>query len=193
MIVEKVSETKSIYITGTTLHVHILHIRKKDELNFISLATHLHLVSEVRIHSFQVDFYLTARRFHTRIVPSRWEAVKFVLPYINRGQWVENEGKREREIKITFDDFLQPAVQAWRAGKPFADLLFEIPEYDIELISEYTILPEVHRGIGALVAGYSSESNMEVEIVHDNLRNSHEDDDEIMMVLGFPFFPVGHP
>ena len=86
--------------------MHTLHIRKKDKLNFISLATHLHLVNEVRIHAFQVDFYLTARRFHTRIVPSRWEAVQFVLPYINRGQWVENKGKREREIKITFDDFL---------------------------------------------------------------------------------------
>ena len=136
MIVEKVSETKSIYIIGTTLHVHILHIRKKDELNFISLATHLHLVNEVRVHVFQVDFFLTARRFHTHIVPSRWEAVQFVLPYINRGPWVENEGKRERAIKITFDDFLQPAVKAWRAGKPFANMLFDIPEYDIELILE---------------------------------------------------------
>ena len=141
-----------------------------------------------------MDFYLTARRFHTRIVPSRWEeAVQFVLPYINQGQWVENEGKREREIKITSDDFLQPAVEAWRAGKPFEDLILTIREHDIELISEYTILPEVHRGIGALVVGYSSESDMEVEIVHDNLCNSHNDDDEIMMVLGYPFFTVGHP
>ena len=140
-----------------------------------------------------MDFYLTARRFHTRIVPSRWEAVQFVLPYINRGVWVENEGKREREIKITFDDFLQPIVKAWRAGKPFANLLLDIPEYDIKLISEYTILPDVHREIGALVVDYSSESDMEVEIMHDNLRNSHRDDDEIMMAFGFPFFPAGHP
>ena len=51
----------------------------------------------------------------------------------------------------------------------------------------------MHRGIGALAVGYSSESDMEVEIVHDNLRNSHGDDDEIMMALGFPFFPIGHP
>ena len=102
-----------------------------------------------------MDFYLTARRFHTRIVPSRWEAVQFVLPYINRGPWVENEGKREREIKVTFDYFLQPIVEVWRAGKPFADLILTIPEYDIELISKYTIPPKVHRGIGALVVGYS--------------------------------------
>ena len=51
----------------------------------------------------------------------------------------------------------------------------------------------MHSGIGALVVGYLSESDMEVEIVHDNLRNSHGDDDEIMMALGVPFFPVGHP
>ena len=105
VIIEKVSETKAIYIIGTILHVHTLHIHKKDELNFISLATHLHLVSEVRIHVFQVDFFLIARRFHTRITPSRWEAVQFVLPYINQGPWVENEGKRERAIRISFDDF----------------------------------------------------------------------------------------
>ena len=115
------------------------------------------------------------------------------MPYKNLGLWLESEGKRERAIKITFDDFLQPAIEAWRAREPFPNLLFDIPEYDIKLISEYTVLPEVHRGIGALVVGYSSESDMEVEIVHDNLRNSHEDDDEIMMVLGFPFFPAGHP
>ena len=78
-------------------------------------------------------------------------------------------------------------------GAHFTDLILNIREYDIELILEYTILPYVHRGIGALVVGYSSESDMEVEIVHDNPRNSHEDDDKIMMALGFPFFPVGHP
>ena len=72
-------------------------------------------------------------------------------------------------------------------------MILDIPEYNIELILEYTILPNVHRGIGALAVGYLSESDMEVEIVHNNLRNSHEDDDKIMMALGFPFFPVGHP
>ena len=66
-----------------------------------------------------------------------------------------------------------------------------MPEYDIELISDYTILPKVHKGIGALVVGYSSESDMEVEIVHDTLHNAAED--EIVMAFGFPFFPVGHP
>ena len=150
-------------------------------------------MNKVRIHIFHVDFFLTSRRFHVCITPSCWEAVKFVLPYINRGPWVENEGKRERAVRITFDDFLQPAVEALRAGEPFDHLIFAAPEYDIELITGYTILPKVHVGLGALVRGYSSESDMEVEIVHDTLHNATEDDDEIVMAFGFPFFLVGHP
>ena len=96
-------------------------------------------------------------------------------------------------MRITFDDFLQPAVKAWRAGEPFANLIFHILEYKIDLISSCTILPNVHVGLGALVRGYSSESDMEVEIVHDTLHNAAKDDDEIVMAFGFPFFPVGHP
>ena len=64
---EKVSETKVVYVIGTTLHVHALHLRKKDELNFILLAMHLRLVNEVRIHNFHIDHFLTARRVHVRI------------------------------------------------------------------------------------------------------------------------------
>ena len=48
-------------------------------------------------------------------------------------------------------------------------------------------------GLGALVGGYSLDSNMEVEIVHDTLHNATEDDNKIVMAFGFPFFPVGHP
>ena len=96
-------------------------------------------------------------------------------------------------MRITFDDFLQPTIKAWRAREPFANLIFDIPEYNIELISGYTILPNVHVGLGIIVTGYSSKSNMEVEIVQDTLHNAVEDEDKIMMAFGFPFFPVGHP
>ena len=119
-VIEKVSETKAVYVIGTTLHVHVLHLCKKDECNFIQLATHLGLVNEVRIHNFHLHHYLTARKVHIRISPSHWETIQFVLPFINRGPWVERDGKRERAIKITFDDFLQPAVEVRRAGKPYA-------------------------------------------------------------------------
>lgn len=116
VVIDKLAVTKAIYIIGTTLHVHVLHIRKKDELNFILLATHLRLVDEVKIHNFHLHFYINSQRLHVRITLSHWETVKFYLPYINKGPWVELEGKREREIKITFDDFLQPAIEAKRAG-----------------------------------------------------------------------------
>ena len=126
-IVEKVSETKAVYVIDTTLHVHVLQLCKKDELNFILLATHLRLVYEVRIHNFHINYYLTARRVHVRLVPAYWRTVEFFLPYINRGPWVEREGKRERGVKITFDDFLQLAVEAWSARLPYHHLVFDIP------------------------------------------------------------------
>ena len=66
-IVEKISKTRAMYVVGTTPHVHPLHLFKKDELNFILSTMHLHLVNEVRIHNFQIDFFLTARRFHVHI------------------------------------------------------------------------------------------------------------------------------
>ena len=58
-VIDKLAVTKAIYIIGTTLHIHVLHIRKLDELNLILLATHLRLVDEVRIHNFHLHFYLT--------------------------------------------------------------------------------------------------------------------------------------
>ena len=127
-----------------------------------------------------------------RMTPSCWEAIKFVLPYINRRPWVENEGRRERVVRITFDDFLQPFVEAWRVGETFDHLIFAAPEYDIELITSYTVLPKVHVGLGALVMGYLSKSDMEVEIVHNTLHNAAKYDNEIVMAFGFPLFLVGH-
>ena len=59
-IVEKISKTKVVYVIGTTLHVHMLHLCKKDELNLISLATHLRLVDDVRIHNFHLNHFFCA-------------------------------------------------------------------------------------------------------------------------------------
>ena len=42
------------------------------------------------------------------------------------------DGKIERAIKITFDDFLKPVVEAWRAGEPYTDIFFKIPEYEVD-------------------------------------------------------------
>ena len=93
------------------------------------------LVDKVSIHSFHLHYYLTARKTHVRITPSHWETVRFVLPFINRGPFVDRNGKKERAIRITFDDFLRPAIEARRAGRPYAELIHNIPEYKTDLIS----------------------------------------------------------
>ena len=41
IVIDKISSTKAVYVIGTTLHVHVLDLKKKDELNLIALATHL--------------------------------------------------------------------------------------------------------------------------------------------------------
>ena len=47
----------------------------------------------------------------------------------------------------------------------------------------------MHVGLSVFTTGYSSELDMEVEIVH----NVAEDDNEIVMAFGFHFLPVVHP
>ena len=111
-VVERKAATKAVYIIGRTLHIHVLHLRKRDELNFILLATSLRVVTEVWIHNFEIHFFLTWRREHVCLTQGHWSTVEFVLPYINRGPWVEEEGKRVRAVNITFDDFMRPTIEA---------------------------------------------------------------------------------
>ena len=98
--------------------------------------------------------------------------MKFILPYINRGPWVECEEKRERAVKITFNNFLQPAIEAWKAGKPYAQLIYDVQSMKPTSISTYTNLPHVHLGLSFFVRGYSSKSDVEVDVVHDTLHDS---------------------
>ena len=84
-IVGKVSETRAVKIQGTILYINLLRLREKNKLNLILLATGLRVVSEVRIHNFQVTYFLIARRLHVRITQAHWRAFGFVLPYIILG------------------------------------------------------------------------------------------------------------
>ena len=59
----------------------------------------------------------------------------------------------------------------------------------MDLISNYTNLPRAYLGLSVFARGYSLKLDLEVDIVHDFA----EEDDEIVMVLGYPFFPAGHP
>ena len=82
-----------------------------------------------------------------RIEGVRWELVKLILQFVNRGPWVVKEGRVERAIKITFDDILKPAVAAWRSGLPYRGLIFDIPKHQIDIISTYRSLQWVHAAV----------------------------------------------
>ena len=190
-VIEKLPESNAVYIIGTTLHVHPTRLRFKDELNLILLATQFCVVDEVRIHSYHLNFFVTARRVHVRIVQTYWRTAQFVLPYIKRGPWVLRDGKIERTVRFTFDEFLKPAVEAKKAGLPYRHLVLDLPDYEIDLISTWTNLAQVHRHISPFVHGWSYDSDREVDVVNETLDDSEDEGDEIMMVLGYPFFPFG--
>ena len=97
---------------------------------------------------------------------------------------------RERAIEITFDDFLKLAIEAWRNGLPDAHLVFDILEYKTDLISTYSNLPWVHRGLSAFTEGYSLDSELEVDFAHEEVDNNSEEKYDIMKVNGYPFFLV---
>ena len=103
--------------------MHVLHLKKKDELSLITLATHLRIVDEVRIHNFHLSFYLTRNQEHVRFTQAYWGIVQFVLPYIHRGPRVDQNGKEGHVVEVTFDDFLQPAIRVWKKGEPYYPLV----------------------------------------------------------------------
>ena len=89
------------------------------------------------------------------------------MPYINLGPWLESEGKRERAVRITFDEFLRLAVEAWRAGLPYAELIFRLPQSELEPITSSKKLPHIHANLSAWERGYSSESDLELDLEND--------------------------
>ena len=127
IVAKKFAQTRAVYLIGTILHIHTLRIQKNDELSAILLAIHFGLVDKVRVHNFHIYCYLRTDRVHVRIAQLYWDIVKFLLSYINRGPWVEREGNRERSMKITFDEFLLPAIAAREDLQPYAQLVCNIP------------------------------------------------------------------
>ena len=67
VVIKKFVEIRAVYIVGTILHVHTLHLRKKDEVNSILLATHFGIIDEVWAHNFHIYCYLIAGRIYVRI------------------------------------------------------------------------------------------------------------------------------
>ena len=119
-----------------------------------------------------------------------WEVVKLILEFVNRGPWVVKGLTRERAIKTTFDNFLKPAIESWRSRLPYQSIVFDIPEYETDIISTYSNLPWVHRGLSAFAEGYSSDSEAKVDFAHEELDNNSEEEYDIMKVNGYSFFLV---
>ena len=94
------------------------------------------------MHNFHIYRYLWDSRVHVRIVQTRWEGVGRILPYIYRGPWVERKGKKERAIRVTFDELLRPAVTAWNKGEPYAQLVCSLPNSEANLITTTVIVPD---------------------------------------------------
>ena len=81
-------------------------------------------------------------------------------------------------------------MEAWRDREPYSLLVHNIPEFKTNLIATYTNLPHIYVRLSPFVRGYSFESNHKVDSVHDEMCETNGED-EIMMVLGYPFFPIG--
>ena len=189
VVVQKFCVTRAVYLVGETLHVHTQRLRKKDELNAILLATHFGVVTEVRIHNFHTYRYFATTNVHVRITQSYWRVVQAILPYINRGPWIEVRRRRERTVRITFDDFLRPAVAAWKEGQPYAHIVCKIPVSEVNLITTRTKIPSKHPSLSVFSRGYTSDpdSDREVDIETEDYEQEHH---EILLFLGSPSAPI---
>lgn len=187
IILDKIPRSRGTYIIGRTLHINIHKIEGwLDDLNYISLVTHFGLVNEVRIHTFSLHFYITSRRQHCRIHPSTWGLVQLLLPHIVRGPLVTEGTLTTRKVKITFDDFLKPAIDAWRTFLPFQHLVEALP--DLQLISNFSYIWWVHSNPAISDDDYTSTSEAEIDDIDNEDEDSGEDDGSygIMDVDGIP-------
>ena len=123
-----------------------------------------------------------------RITQAHSRVFGFVLPYIILGLWVESKGKWERAIKITFDEFLRSIVEAWRAGIPYAELIYRLLVSKLEPIVEGKRLPHIHANLRGDERSYSSETGLEVNLENDELEFCQ--DDEILTFFGYPYIPA---
>ena len=91
-------------------------------------------------------------------------------------------------MRIIFDDFLRPAVEAWKAGLPYAELIYCLLQSEIELIAASKKLTHIHTNLSAWERGYSSQSDLEVDLENDECE--FHQDDEILTFFGYPYLPA---
>ena len=122
------------------------------------------------------------------ITQTHWRLIGWTLPYVNRGPWVVREGRRERAVKITVDEFLCPAIEAWKAGKPFAKIIYDLPRSEVARILAYKSMTYFHAYLDIDAKGYSLESELEVDLENDEYE--FRQDDRLLTFFGHPHLPV---
>ena len=70
-------------------------------------------------------------------------------------------------VKITFDEFLRPVIEAQKAGLPYAELIYGLLQSELELIASGKKLTHVHADLSVWERGYSSEYDLEVDVEND--------------------------
>ena len=113
--------------------------------------------------------------------------MKTVLSYVSRGGG-EEEGK---PIKITFDEFLLPAVTAWRSREPHAHIVCDLPESATKNITTIVPIPFRYPYLSCFTRGYSSDEEREVDIENDDY--DEREHFEILLFLGYPPVPYVQP
>ena len=71
---------------------------------------------------------------------------------------------------------------------PYAELIFRLPQSELEPIIGGKKLPHIHANLRAWERGYSSESNLEVDLENDEFE--FRQDDEILTFFGYPYLPA---
>ena len=99
--------------------------------------------------------------------------------------------ERGRPIKITFDDFLRPAVTAWKNREPHAHIVCDLPESVAGTITTTVPIPFRHPSLSCFTRGYSSDEDREVDIENDDYDDREEF--EILLFLAYPSIPYVQP
>ena len=98
------------------------------------------------------------------------------------------EGRRERAIKITIDEFLRPAIEAWNAGKPFSKIIYDLSRNEVARILVYKSMTYFHAYLDIDVKDYSSELELEVDLENDEYE--FRQDDILLTFFGHPHLLV---
>ena len=94
-------------------------------------------------------------------------------------------------IKITFDNFLCPAVTAWKDGEPHTHIVCDLSESVAETITTTIPIPFRHPSLSCFTRKYSSDFDREVDIENDDY--DEREDYEILLFLGYPSIPYAQP